>query len=415
MIIKVRQLLIGILLPLFFVILALSGYAHEEETLRLNSEAAILIDATTGQVLYEKSMNQSMYPASITKILTGIIAIEEGNLDDIVTVSQNARNVVGTRVYLVEGEQVPLLKLVQGLLINSGNDAGTAIAEYFDESEETFAKRMNQFAKDKIGVTNTNFTNPHGLFHANHQTTAYDMAMITRYAMKNEVFREIVATKEMEWIGEGWETILYNHHKLLWRYAGANGVKNGFVNQSGHTLITSAKRGNTEFIVVTLKASSSENAYQDAVTLLDYGFSHFQTNQLPKGKTFLDTNQSQYRLPQDTYFTSKLNEGVIIEVNHLGELLIKGEDQEVILKQRLEKVEEVIEAQAVTDDQIEMKNSENVEPLYQRVSKYILWILMFIYQLFLFLISYLLIRKYRLRNKARTLEIGRTYNNHYWG
>src|SRR5690606_28540529 len=117
----------------------LKGYATDEETLRIHSETAILIDATTGQVLYEKNASQSMYPASITKILTGIIAIEEGNLDDIVTVSQNARNADGTRVYLVEGEQVPLLKLVQGLLINSGNDAGTSIAEYFDGSEETFA------------------------------------------------------------------------------------------------------------------------------------------------------------------------------------------------------------------------------------------------------------------------------------
>ncbi len=150
----------------------------------LNSEAAILIDGATGTILYEKESNRLMYPASITKIVTGIIAIEEGNLDDIVTVSETARNVIGTRVYLLEGEQVTLLKLVQGLLINSGNDAGTAIAEYFDGSEAQFAERMNQFVRDTVGVKNTNFQNPHGLFDEKHQTTAYDMAIITQYAMK---------------------------------------------------------------------------------------------------------------------------------------------------------------------------------------------------------------------------------------
>lgn len=195
-----------------------------------------------------------MYPASITKILTAIIAIEGSNLNDTVTVSKKAREVDGTRVYLEEGEQVPLKKLLQGLLINSGNDAAIAIAEHVSGNVTDFSKVMNRTAKEKIGVRNSNFINPHGLFDPNHQTTAYDMAKITQYAMKNKTFREIVGTKELRWNGEGWKTTLYNHNKLLWRYEGVNGGKNGYVDESGSTLVTSAKRGSTELIAVTLKA-----------------------------------------------------------------------------------------------------------------------------------------------------------------
>lgn len=111
------------------------------------------------------------------------------------------------------------------MLINSGNDAGTAIAEHFDGNEAAFANRMNTFVKEQIGVDNTNFTNPHGLFHPDHVTTAKDMAKITQYALNNEIFMEIVGTKTMDWVGEGWETTLYNHHRLLWDYEGTTGVK----------------------------------------------------------------------------------------------------------------------------------------------------------------------------------------------
>lgn len=226
-----------------------------------------------------------------------------------------------------------------------------------DQSEEGFSKRMNQFAIEKIGVTSSNFTNSHGLFNDEHITTAYDMAMITRYAMKNDVFRKIVGTKEMEWIGEGWETTLYNHHKLLWRYEGANGVKNDFVNQSGYTLVTSAKRGNMELIAVTLKASSSDIAYQDTITLLDYGFSHFQTNSIPADKIFLDHEQQKYGLTNELYYTSKINEEVALKVNELGELEIIGGNQEIIVIHKLEKIEEE-DRPTVIDTAIAVENEE---------------------------------------------------------
>jgi D-alanyl-D-alanine carboxypeptidase len=307
-----RQILL-IALITFFVVFnyTFSTYAIEKVDLNLQSEAAILIDATTGEILYEQNAKKSMYPASITKIVTGIIAIEDGELFDIVTVGQNARNVDGTRVYLLEGEEVSLLKLVHGLLINSGNDAGIAIAEHFDQSEEAFAERMNQFVVEKIGVSASHFMNPHGLYHSEHQSTAYDMALITRYAMKNNIFRAIVGTKEMKWIGEGWATTLYNHNKLLWRYEGATGVKNGYVSQSGHTLVASAKRENTELIAVTLKANSVENTYQDMEDLFDYGFSIKMENErkqlLEKNNEELFINASKELKKLELELSEKIN------------------------------------------------------------------------------------------------------------
>lgn len=179
----------------------------------ITSEAAILIEESSGRVLYEKNASIPMYPASLTKVATAIYALEKGDLEDIVTVSEKARRVDGTRVYLEIGEKVPLIKLIQGLLINSGNDAGVTIAEYLDGTEEQFAASINAYLQ-AIGLKSTHFVNPHGLFAPNHTTTARDMALITQYAMKNADFREIFGIKQLKWDGEAWDTIIYNHHKM---------------------------------------------------------------------------------------------------------------------------------------------------------------------------------------------------------
>ncbi|MFS0555932.1 D-alanyl-D-alanine carboxypeptidase family protein [Brevibacillus sp. 179-C9.3 HS] len=262
-----------------------SAFAEESSSLEPNTltgQSAILIDATTGQVLFEKNPHEKLYPASITKIATGIYAIEKGNLADTVTVSKKARREEGTRVYLEEGERISLRNLLYGLLMNSGNDAGTAIAEHMSQTTERFAVDLNAFLKEKVGVTETNFTNPHGLHDPNHYTTAADMAKISQYAMKNPVFREIVGTKRLPWHGQTWETVLVNHNKLLRDYEGATGIKNGFTDQAMHTLVGSAKRGEMELIAVTMKASTSANAYKDVKKLLDFGFQGFETKPIAK-------------------------------------------------------------------------------------------------------------------------------------
>ncbi|TYS70817.1 D-alanyl-D-alanine carboxypeptidase [Sutcliffiella horikoshii] len=319
----IKKLQLCIIIPLLFLIFGSSIAVQAEEPGDLFSESVILIDAKSGHILYEKDSKREMYPASITKIVTAIIAIEEGNLQDIVTVSKNARDQDGSRVYLLEGEKVTLEKLVQGLMINSGNDAGTAIAEHFDGSEKDFAKRMNTFVKGKVGVEDTNFTNPHGLFHPEHVTTAQDMAKIAQYAMKNETFREIVATKEMEWIGEGWETTLYNHHRLLWDYEGTTGVKNGYVPESGHTLVTSAQRDGMDLIVVTMKAASKYYIYKDTMTLMDYGFGNFITDEINKGEMVTDAAGREYMLAKNVHVAKREDETVTLRVNKDKDLVVK--------------------------------------------------------------------------------------------
>lgn len=319
-----------------------TSMAHPEDKPDLLSEAAILIDAKSGQVLFDKKATSRMYPASITKMVTGIIAIEEGDLTETVQVSKNATGIIGTKVYLLEDEEVELLRLVQGLLINSGNDAGTVIAEYFSGSERDFALKMNEFVKEKVGVTNSNFTNPHGLFNENHYTTAYDMAKIAQYAMQNERFKDIVGTKELEWKGEGWETTLYNHHRLLWDYEGVTGIKNGYVTQSGFTLVTSAEQDGVELIAVTLNASSSQNAYNDTIALLDYGFENFTTKQLPAGQTYEDSEGVEYKLDSGTFITVPKDERILKDI-YGDSLVIKTGEGSILLEQELSMVEEPVE------------------------------------------------------------------------
>ena len=268
----------------------------------ISGAAAILIDGTSGDPLFAKNPHERLYPASITKIATGIYAIENGNLADVVTVSKRARNEEGTRVYLAEGEQVTLEKLVYGLLMNSGNDAATAIAEHLAGSVEQFSERLNEYLREKTGVEQTHFTNAHGLHDPAHYTTAADMAMITQYALKNPIFRKIVATKTYPWEGKEWQTVLVNHNKMLWRYEGTTGVKNGFTDQARNTLVVSAKRGDTELIAVTMKAQSSEMAYQDVTKMLDYGFSRYETQRVATaGETFTAEAVDRYGRPLQYY------------------------------------------------------------------------------------------------------------------
>ncbi|MGE6718305.1 D-alanyl-D-alanine carboxypeptidase family protein [Peribacillus frigoritolerans] len=303
----------------------------------VNSEAVILMEEKTGRVLYQKNADLNMYPASLTKVATAIYAIEKGNLDDIVSVSKNARYVDGTRVYLEEGEKVPLKKLVQGLLINSGNDSGVAIAEHLDSSEKAFAANLNKYMR-AIGLQDTNFENPHGLFNPEHTTTARDLAKITQYAMKNEVFREIFGTKELKWKGEAWETTLFNHHKLMRErpYEGVTGGKTGYVDQSGQTLITTATREGMSVIAVILKGQTQAVSYNDTIELLDYAFTGFKVFDIPKGKEF-KTNNNTFVTEANKSFPISKNEKVREDITDAGVLEIRNQNQALIASFQLNK------------------------------------------------------------------------------
>lgn len=337
--VKVRKVsvFLGLLLLINAVSVTKAFGNYDSASLTLNSESVILMDEQSGQVLYEKNADKQMYPASLTKIATAIYAIEKGNLEEIVTVSQNARDVDGTRVYLETGEQVSLKKLIQGMLINSGNDAGIAIAEHLDGSVEKFSSNINEYLKTKVKVRDTNFENPHGLFDGGHVTTAYDMAKITQYAMKSKEFREIFGTEMLEWKGKSWKTTLINHHKLMREipYEGVTGGKTGFVDQSGQTLVTTAKRGDLSLIAVSFKAATQAAAYDDAIQLLDYGYNNYSSSKIAKGALFDSEKGIRYQLTEDFYFTQLNDDRIIKQVTNDGDLQILNQEQMVLNSMQL--------------------------------------------------------------------------------
>jgi D-alanyl-D-alanine carboxypeptidase len=296
----------------------------------LFSQAAIVMDTQTGSILYSKNKHKKMNPASITKVATAIYALEHGNMEDTVTISKNAANTEGSSVYLLPGEKMSLRQLLQGMMVNSGNDAAVAIAEHLDGSVESFSENINRFLKVKIGVNNTHFTNPHGLYDKNHYTTAYDMGKITNYAMKNEEFKKLFSIEELPWSGEGWETTLINHHRMLIDeipYPEVTGGKNGFVDEAKHTLITTAENNQLSVTVVTMSAQSKKAIYRDTKSLLDYGLKGFTRSIIPEDTQFTYgkdiyklTDNLLYTHPTKGKVTEKLSpEGKLTLLNSLNE------------------------------------------------------------------------------------------------
>lgn len=238
---------------------------------KISAECACVIEADSGTLLYEKNADTKHAMASTTKIMTAIVALETCSPDEIVDVSINASNTEGSSIYIEAGEKIRMEDLVYGLMLNSGNDAAVAIAEHISGNSEAFCVLMNDKAK-QIGAFNTSFKNPNGLFEDNHYTTASDLAKITQYALKNDVFKNIVSTKNAsaEIIGTSRKLYFKNHNKLLWDYKGAIGVKTGYTKDTGRCLVSAAERDGCTIIAVTLDAPSDWNDHQK---LLDFGFS----------------------------------------------------------------------------------------------------------------------------------------------
>lgn len=297
--------------------------AELNNELPIVGESAILIDVKTGKVLYQKNANKRMEPASTTKIMTAILALEKGNLSDTVVTGSNPPLAEGTRIYLEEGEELTLEQLLYAMLLNSANDAAVAIAEHIGGNVTNFANMMNEKAYE-LGAKNTTFVNPNGLTEEGHLTTAYDLALMARYALLNfDDFRKIVSTRQstIPWAAEEWDRSLYNLNKLLWKYDGADGVKTGYTRSAGQTLVASATKDGWQLIAVVLK-SHGQNIWSDAKTLLDYGFENFKKiDVIEKGKVitqkdikFGDTTQIETStdfsvvLPKDSpTITKKIN------------------------------------------------------------------------------------------------------------
>lgn len=285
---KNKLLKIPILLLVFvFVIQIKFSYGYKNE-LNIYSDSAILMDFKTGTILYSKNSTEKMYPASTTKILTAIIALEECNLDDIVTVSKSAISVIPpgySSANLLEGEQISVKDLVTVFLVHSANDAGYVLAEHISGSIDEFANLMNKKATE-IGCKDTHFTNPSGIHDENHYTTSYDLSLIARYCMLNKNFRNIVSQKSC--------TINRTNKSDVRTYKNTNdlinpsskyyleecvGIKTGYTSQAKNCLISACSKDNLALICVILGSNQMSNGessrYQDSINLFKYGYSNY--------------------------------------------------------------------------------------------------------------------------------------------
>ncbi|HHV94275.1 MAG TPA: D-alanyl-D-alanine carboxypeptidase [Firmicutes bacterium] len=263
-------------------------YAHDyTKGPEISATSAILLEGTTGTVLYAKNEHIRRPPASTTKILTALLALEEGNLNDIVSISQRAASIRGSSAGIRARQRIPLKDLLYGLMLPSGNDAAVAIAEHLAGSEAEFVKWMNARARE-LGAVNSHFANPHGLDHPDHYSTAFDLAMITRVALLYPMFGEIVRKTHHQARFDGSQWSWHNTNRLLFSFEGAEGVKTGTTSGAGHCLVAAASRDGRQLISVVL---NSRNRWHDAAQLLEYGFQEFHLLPLAKkGEPVVEIN-----------------------------------------------------------------------------------------------------------------------------
>ena len=301
-----------ILLPLMLVILFLStcfptSFAAESSSISINSPSCMLIEASTGKILYEKNANQVRYPASTTKIMTAILVLEKCELTDIATVSRNAVQSIPpdyVTCRIKEGENLTIEQLLNVLLIPSANDAAIVLAEHVSGSVSKFSDLMNEKAKE-IGCKDTHFVNPNGIHNKNHTSTAYDLALIGQYAMKNDTFQKLVQKTKYtlpstnKYAKE--DRTFYTTNDLLvkntsksksnYYYPNATGIKTGYTGEAGNCLVSSAKKDNMEVIAVVLGADFTKEGlsekFLDSITLLDYAFEHYSIKTLQEKNSFL--------------------------------------------------------------------------------------------------------------------------------
>ncbi|MEG2081686.1 MAG: D-alanyl-D-alanine carboxypeptidase family protein [Oscillospiraceae bacterium] len=291
--------------------LCLTAFAAQPQQWDIKSQTAVLIDAKTSQVLFDKNKDARMYPASITKILTGALAMQNGNLSDTLTASYDAVHSLprGTsHIALDAGEQITLEQALYGLAIESANDAANVIAEAIGGTREQFCFLMNDYAM-QLGATNSHFTNPHGLPDDNHYTTAYDMALITAAAIKTPRFCDIFSTRRYDIpptnkkpeTRQFWNANGFLNNQVP--YEGIVMSKTGWTEESGHTLVAAAQRNGVTLIAVVMNSPRKQDSYSDIVAMFDYGFGDFE-------KVTVGTQTLVENLPADC----PSGEGSIIKV-----------------------------------------------------------------------------------------------------
>lgn len=318
------------------LILPVSTAYGETQPFDVNCKSAILMDAGTGTVLYEKNPHEQLPPASVTKIMTMLLVMEalDSNkitLNDKVTVSERASKMGGTQLYLEPGEVKTVEELMKGVAIRSANDASLALGEYIAGTEELFVQLMNTRAKE-LGMENTTFINTNGLPAEGHVTTAYDIALMSRELLKHkDVHKWLTTWMDTVLVGKKQSPqSLVNTNKLLNTYQGINGIKTGYTSEALHCISASATRGGTTFIAVIMAAPTSQIRFNEAAKLLDYGFANYNTVQIAKKGSVIENMMiTKGKIPQVE----------VIAKDDLNALVKKGNEgnveKEIILPESL--------------------------------------------------------------------------------
>lgn len=253
--------------------------AKVEDLPKINSRYAVVIDKNNKTVIYGKNENTKTKMASTTKIMTCLVVLENANLRDVVETSAKAAGTGGSKLKFKKGDKISVNDLLYGLMLRSGNDAAVALAEHVGGSIEDFATLMNKKAVE-LGLKNTHFETPHGLDSDNHYTTPYELALLTTYALENNIFKTIVGTKSCSININGIPRTIFNTNELLGNLNGVYGVKTGFTNGAGRCLVTAIKRENLDAICVVLGADTKKDRTADSVKLIEYTFKNYESSNI---------------------------------------------------------------------------------------------------------------------------------------
>lgn len=277
---KIHGVLIYIVICICFFS-SIYANSNNVDEVKISSPSAIVIDSLSGRVLYEKDGYSQRKIASLTKVMTAIVVVENVKLDEVVTVKTGAGSIGGSTIGVKKGDEITVRALMYGMLMESGNDCAYALAEYVGGNIENFGVMMTEKAKE-IGAKDSNFKNPHGLDVEGHYSTAYDMALITKYALNNKIINEIVGTNSITvQFGKTVKTFS-NTNRLLRTYSPADGVKTGFTNGANRCLIASASKDDLRVIAVVLGAETTDIRFNDAKTLLDFSLDNYKMRDISK-------------------------------------------------------------------------------------------------------------------------------------
>lgn len=304
----------------FFNKINIIAKAKEEQL--TTAKAMAVMETSTGRLLYAKNQDEKLPMASTTKIITAIVAIENNlDLDRQILIEKDVTGIEGTSIYLKPGEQLSIKELLYGLMLRSGNDAALAIAKATTGSVDTFIDLANNFC-ERVGAKNTRLTNPHGLHDNNHYTTAYDLALISSYAMQNPEFAEIVSTKQKIIDNEhnlSKKRILNNKNKLLKNMDYATGIKTGFTSKAGRCFVGSAKKDDMEIVCVLLNCNSM---FEECQVLLEKGFTEYKMVQAVMPNEIIGEAQVEGASKKSVKLTSKIGARVPLKVSEVDKIKI---------------------------------------------------------------------------------------------